>query len=35
MQEAVNFNDGTIVSVKGNNYRIQFLYISKDKAINF
>ena len=29
----MNFNDGAIVSVKGNDYRIQFLYISKDKAI--
>ena len=30
----MNFNDVTIVSIKGNNYRIHFWYISKDDAID-
>ena len=34
MQKAMNFNDGVIVSVKGNDYRIRFWYMSKDDAIN-
>ena len=29
MQKAMNFNDVAIVSVKGNDYRIQFWYLSK------
>ena len=34
MQKAMNFNDGAIVSVKRNDYRIHFLYISKENAIS-
>ena len=34
MQKAISFNDAAIVSVKQNDYRIHFLYISKDEAIN-
>ena len=34
MQKAMNFNDVAIVSIKGNDYRIHFWYISKDNAIN-
>ena len=34
MQKAINFNDVAHVTVKGNDYRIHFLYISKDEAIN-
>ena len=34
MQKAMNFNDAAIVSVKGNDYRIHFWYMSKDDAIN-
>ena len=34
MQKAVNFNDVTIVSIKGSDYRIHFWYISKSHAIN-
>ena len=30
----MNFNEVAIVSMKGNDYRIHFLYISKDDAIN-
>ena len=30
----MNFNDVAIVSIKGNDYRIHFGYISKDNAIN-
>ena len=33
-QKAMNFNDFTIVSIKGNNYRIHFWYMSKDEAIS-
>ena len=33
-QEAKSFNDVAIVSVKRNDYRIHFLYMSKDKATN-
>ena len=35
MQKAMNFNDVAIVSIKGNDYRIHFWYISKNDAINF
>ena len=28
MQKAINFNDVAIVSIKGNDYRIQFWYTS-------
>ena len=34
MQKAMNFNDMAIVSIKGNNYKIHFWYISKDDEIN-
>ena len=34
MQKSVNFNDVTIVSVKGSDYRIDFWYLSKNDAIN-
>ena len=34
MQKAMNFNVA-IASIKGNNYRIHFWYMSKDDAINF
>ena len=34
MQKAMNFNDAATVSVKGNDYRIHFWYISKNDAIN-
>ena len=34
MQKAVNFNNAAIVYVKGSAYRINFLYTSKDDAIN-
>ena len=34
MQKAMNFNDVDIVSIKGNDYRIHFWYMSKDEAIN-
>ena len=33
-QKAMSFNDIAIVSIKGNEYRIHFWYISKDHAIN-
>ena len=35
MQKAMVFDDFSTISVKGNNYRIYFWYISKDEAINF
>ena len=31
MQNAMNFNDDAIVSVKGSEYRIRFWYMSKDE----
>ena len=31
--KAINFNDVTIVSIKGSDYRIHFWYMSKDDAI--
>ena len=34
MQKVMNFNDVAIVSVKGNDYRIHFGYMSKDDAIS-
>ena len=34
MQRAMNINDVAIVSVKGNDYRTHFWYISKDDVIN-
>ena len=34
MQNAINFNDVAIVSIKGRDYRIHFWYMSKDDAIN-
>ena len=34
MQKAMNFNDVAIVSMKGNDYRINFWYIRRDDAIN-
>ena len=34
MQKSMSFNDIAIVYVKGNAYRINFWYISKDDAIN-
>ena len=30
----MNFNDGAIVSIQGNDYRIHFWYMSKDDSIN-
>ena len=34
MQKVMNFNDVAIVSIKGNDYRIHFCYMSKEDAIN-
>ena len=34
IQNALNFNDVAIGSIKGNDYRIHFWYISKNDAIN-
>ena len=34
MQKAMSFNDVAIVSIKGNDYRIHFWYMSKDHAIS-
>ena len=34
IEKAMNFNDVTIVSIKENDYRIHFWYMSKDDAIN-
>ena len=34
MQKAMNFNDVAIVSIKGNDYRIDFWYMSKNDAIS-
>ena len=34
MQKAINFDDVAIVSIKGNDYRIHFWYISKGEAIS-
>ena len=34
MQKATNFNDVGIISIKENDYRIPFWYMSKDEAIS-
>ena len=34
MQKAMNFNDIAIASIKDNDYRIHFWYMSKDDAIS-
>ena len=34
MQKGLSFDDIAIVSVKGNDYKIHFWYMSKDEAIN-
>ena len=34
MQKAMNFNDVSIASIKGNDYRIHFWYMNKDDAIS-
>ena len=34
MQKAISFNDVAIVYVKGNAYRIDLWYMSKDDGIN-
>ena len=34
MQKAMNFNDVAIVSIKENDYRIHFWYMSNDDAIS-
>ena len=34
MQKAMNSDDAAIVSIKGNDYRIHFSYMSKDDAIS-
>ena len=34
MQKAISFNDVTIFSIKGSDYRIHFWYMSKDDAIS-
>ena len=34
MQKAMNVNNVDIASIKGNDYRIYFWYMSKDDAIN-
>ena len=34
MQKAMNFNDVAVVSIKGNDFRIHFWYMSKDDAIS-
>ena len=34
MQKAINFNDVAIVSIIGNDYRIQFWYMNENDAIN-
>ena len=34
MQKAINFNDVDIISIKVNDYRIHFSYMSKDEAIS-
>ena len=34
MQKGTSFNNDAIVSIKGNDYRIHFWYISKDDAIS-
>ena len=34
MQKTLGFNDVLIVSVKGNDYRVHFMYKSKDETTN-
>ena len=34
MQNAINFKDFAIVSIKGSDYRIHLWYMSKDDAMN-
>ena len=34
MQKTLNFNDVAFVSIKGNDYRIHFWYMSKNDAIS-
>ena len=34
LQKAMSFNDVAIVSIKGNDYRINFWYMSKDDVIS-
>ena len=34
MQKALNINDVAIVAINGNDYRIHFWYMSRDKAIS-
>ena len=34
MQKTMNFNGVAIISIKGNDYRIYFWYMSKDDAID-
>ena len=34
MQKAMKFDDAAIVSIKRNDYRIQFWYMSKNDAIS-
>ena len=34
MEKAINFIDAAIVSIKENDYRIHFWYMSKDEAIS-
>ena len=34
MEKAINFIDAAIVSIKKNDYRIHFWYMSKDEAIS-
>ena len=34
MQKTMNFNDVAVASIKGNDYRIYFWYMSKDDAID-
>ena len=34
MQKAIHFNDVATVSIKGDDYRIHFWYLSKDDAIS-
>ena len=34
MEKAMSFNDVAIASIKGNDYRIYFCYMSKDDAIS-
>ena len=34
MQKAMSFNDAAMASVKGNDYKVQFWYMSKLESIN-